>query len=133
MSIKKEEFEFYESSEELPIKKFQKFNKLMMMASDVGSSFADYSNRINRVRQFIQSELPKEANKELINLKQALFNGLNEMDPSNEALAILVKSINGKPVSTNTESEIESVIKRLDAAGFTKKAKDEKISEVKKK
>lgn len=125
--------DFFDSSQSLPIKRFHSFNKYMMMASDVGSDFGDYDARITRLRDFIKSDLKEEAEKELINFKQSLFNGLNEISPSNFALAMLVKSIDGKPVSVKTDEEIEYIIDKLDKAGYTKKEREDKTSEVKKK
>ena len=104
-----------------------------MIASDVGSDFADFDMRIKRIREFVNSDLKDEALKELVNFKQSLFNGLNEISPANSALAVLVKSIDGKKVEVNTGAEIDYVMGVLENHHFTKEQRDKKTSEVKKK
>ena len=124
--------EFYESTEDLPIKRFQKFTKYLMNDSDVGSDFNAYNARILRLREFVDAGLKKEALDELINFKQALFNGINEISPSISALVMLIKTINGKPLNIYSDSEVDKAMKALDSMGFSKKDADNKVSEVKK-
>lgn len=128
-----EQIKFYNSSEELPIKRFQKFNKYIMITSDVGGDFGDFSARIDRITQYINSDLKDEALREIVNFRQSLFNGLNDISTSNMALACLVKSIDGVPTKSTSDEELNGIIEILDKAGFTKAESDIMTMDVKKK
>ena len=125
--------EFYDSPETLPIIRYQKFNKYLMIDNEVGSSIADYDKRMQKAIRFLNSDLKSEAVKELENNRQNVYNCLTEYVPKGKALAILVKSINGKryhDIESETLKKIESELNRI---GFTQKMMEDAIIEVKKK
>lgn len=125
--------EFYDSPENLSIKRYQSFNKYLMIDNEVGSSVLDYDKRMQKAIQFVKSDMKSEAIKELTNNRQNVFNCLNEYTPKNKALAILVKSIderNYENINSNTLNEIET---RLESIGFTREMMDNVINQVKKK
>ena len=133
LKIGKHTVELYSSAETLPIIRYQKFNKYLMIDNEVGSSIADYDKRMQKAVRFLKSDLKSEAIKELENNRQNVFNALNNYTPKNKALAVLVKSINGKKyveIDSETLTEIE---KKLNEIGFTRELLDSTINEVKKK
>ena len=124
---------FYDSPENLTIRRHQAFNKYLMIDNEVGSSIADYDKRMQKAIRFLNSDLKTEAAKELENNRQNVYNCLTEYVPKGKALAILVKSINGKKfhdIESETLKQIESELNRI---GFTHKMMEDAISEVKKK
>ena len=125
--------EFYDSPETLPIIRYQKFNKFLMIDNEVGSSISDYDKRMQKAIKFLNSDLKPEALKELENNRQNVFNCLSEYTPRNKALAVLVKSIDGKKYHGIDSETLKEVELDLDRIGFTKKMMDEVIDEVKKK
>ena len=125
--------EFYDSPETLPIIRYQKFNKFLMIDNEVGSSISDYDKRMQKAIKFLNSDLKPEALKELENNRQNVFNCLSEYTPRNKALAVLVKSIDGKRYHGIDSETLKEVELDLDRIGFTKKMMDEVIDEVKKK
>lgn len=124
--------EYFESTEDLPIKRYQKFNKYLMLDSDVGSDFNAFNHRIANIKNFVDADLKQEALDEIVNFRQALFNGLNEISPSVNALVALIKTVDGKPFNYNSEKEVQRVIDYMDRSGFSKKDADNLTSEVKK-
>ena len=104
-----------------------------MIDNEVGSSISDYDKRMQKAIKFLNSDLKPEALKELENNRQNVFNCLSEYTPRNKALAVLVKSIDGKKYHGIDSETLKEVELDLDRIGFTKKMMDEVIDEVKKK
>ena len=84
-TIGKHQVTFYDSIRKLPIRRYQKFNKHMMIAAEVGDSIADYDRRTSRVLGYLNSDDIKSAAIELNNRRQTLHNALQEYSPSNMA------------------------------------------------
>jgi len=124
---------FYDSAEDLPIRKYQKLNKNLMIASQVGDTIADYDTRQGKVITFLKKDMPKEAAKELQNQRQCFYNALEEYSASNIATAYLVYSIDGIIYLGRDSATISQIIDKLDKIGFTKKASTNTVQEVKKK
>ncbi|MGB0896922.1 MAG: hypothetical protein ACPGRW_06340 [Flavobacteriaceae bacterium] len=115
---KKTLINIYDSIEMLPVKRFQKFNKLQLLSSDVGSDFTDYAQRIATIGQYVGKGLQDLALKELENLNMSLFNGFNEVSPHSLSFAILIKSIGNKEYLDYSEDGLQEVLKDLDKIGF---------------
>jgi len=124
---------FYDSAEDLPIRKYQKVNKNLMIASQVGDTIADYETRQGKLITFLKKELPKEEAKEMQNQRQCFYNALEEYSPSSVALAQLVYSIDGIVYLGRDNVTLSQIIKKLDEIGFTKKESTNTVQAVKKK
>lgn len=129
----KHEVEIYDTIDNLPVKRFQKFNKLQILASDVGSDFPDFHQHIVKISQYIQKGMPDYATKELENFNLSLFNGLNEVSPRCMSFAVLVKRIDEVHYPDYSENDLERCLDHLDQIGFDAKAATELLREVKKK
>jgi hypothetical protein len=125
--------EFYSSSVDLPILRFQAFQKHMMISNEVGSTFEDYDMRTVKTYEFLSKGMAKEALIELNNRRQMVYNAFNENSPRGTALALLVKSIDGELMHDYSEMGISKILKRLDEIGFTAEMMYKTTSEVKKK
>lgn len=132
LTIKKHRIQFFDSIRKLPIRRYQKFNKYMMIAAEVGDSIADYDKRMARAIGYLSAEDYKSAMIELTNQRQCLHNALETYSPSNLALAIMVYSIDGKEYQSYEEDSLNEVLDTLEAIGFTKEMLDTNLSEVKK-
>lgn len=127
------EIKFFVSSEVLPIKRFQRFNKYLMIDNDVGSTFEDYDKRTLKLVEFLRKDMKDEAIKELMNRRQMVFNAFEEYSPRNLALAIMVYSIDGQVVEDYSEENLERILKKLDEWGYSQAKLEENLTEVKKK
>ena len=123
---------FYGSSETLPIKRYQRFNKYLMIQNDVGSTFEDYDKRSARAIEFLRKDMKEKALEELINRRQMVFNSFEEYVPRNFALAIMVISIDEEKYTDYTEDGLQKIIDRLDEIGYTQATLEEHLMEVKK-
>jgi hypothetical protein len=134
VTIGKHKVKFYDSpKEELSIRRYAKYNKHIIVSSEVGCSIEDYNKRHKRAIQYVSAEDYKSAKKELINQQQCVFNALSEYNPNLMALAIMVHSIDDKVYSGYEESLLNEIIDKLDSIGFTIDMVDNTLSEVKKK
>ena len=125
--------EIYSSIEELPIKRYQKFNKFLMIDNEVGSNFNDYEIRTSKAIEFLRKDLKQEAIQELENRRQMVFNAFEEYSPKSYALAVLVKRINDEVYTSFADDTLREIIDKLDEIEFSKAKLDEEVSEVKKK
>jgi len=125
--------EFYQSPEDLPIKRFQRFNKYVLIDVEVGQTFEDYDQRTHKAVAFLRKDMKEEAIRELENRRQMVFNAFEEYSPKHYALALMVKSINGVSYSDITEEGLNQVLAKLDEIGYTQKELELDLSEVKKK
>lgn len=124
---------FYNNFESLPIKRYQRFNKYLMISNEVGSDFNDYDKRMMRTNEFLNKKMYDDALKELTNMRQMVWNAYTEYSPNGMALAILVHSINGQVYTDYSDDGLQEVLDKLDEIGYGKDKGVETISEVKKK
>jgi hypothetical protein len=124
---------FYDSARDLPIRRYQKFNKYIMIAMQVGDSIADYDKRMVRANGYLASEDCKSAIVEITNQRQTLHHALEEYSPQNFALALMVHSIDGGIVDEYSDDALNGILDTLDKIGFTKNQADTTLDAVKKK
>ena len=124
---------FYDNPETMPMRRYQRFNKFLMMHNEIGSDFADFNKRSLKTIDYLKKGMLSEAVKELDNRRLLVFNSFMEYSPIGQALAILVHSINGKEKKGITSEDLEEVISELEGIGFTKGQTDKVVHEVKKK
>jgi len=124
--------ELYDNTQNLPVLRFQKFNKYMMIANEVGNSFEDYDARTAKALAFLQKDMVPEAIGELNNRRQAVFNAFNEFTPKGKAFAVLVRSIDGKKYLGTSPDELDEVLEHLDRIGLGWIDSLEALSNVKK-
>lgn len=129
---KKHEIEVYENTQSLPILRFQKFNKYMMIAGEVGNTFEDYDARTSKALAFLQKGMVAEAMQELNNRRQMVYNAFNEFTPRGKAFAVLIKRIDGKHYSGNSPGELDEVLAHLEQIGLGYVNSMETLNEVKK-
>lgn len=130
---KEREVIFFDSIEEMPHRRYMKFNKEMMRANDVGNTAQDIIKRINKAISFINAKEHNKAVKELSNARMAYAYASAELEPKGLALAAMVKSINGVECEDITTSGLQNTLKVLQEIGITKKDIDNTTGDIKKK
>lgn len=124
---------FYDSDRNLPYRRWQKFNKHMMIQLEVGDSIGEYDARMQRAIKYINADDKKSAAIELTNQRQCLHNVLEGYSPKGMALATLVYSIDGVVYEDYEEEGLNEILDKLDLIGFTKELLDNTVDYVKKK
>jgi hypothetical protein len=130
---KKTEVKFYDSIEEMPHRRYMKFNKEMMRANEVGNSIVDLIKRIDRAMGFIQAKESDKAIRELSNARLAYSYSQAELEPKGLALAAMVKSVNGVEVNDITTSGLQNTLQVLQNIGITKRELEDHADTIKKK
>ena len=121
----------YDSIEELPIVRFQKYNKMLMLDAGLGSDVTALDGHLARVSEYIKAGDLTNAAGEIDNLRQSLFNVQNGLTPRFMSLIPLMAEVDGEPLTDLSDENIQAVYDRL--KDVTMKAYEGAASEVKKK
>lgn len=133
VKIKGHKVVFFDSIKQMPIRRYQQSNKYLMIASDIGSDFADFDKRTLKVMEFLKKGMLGEAVKEMENRRQTIWNAYKNYNPQGMSLALLVKSIDGRPRNDISDEGLEKTLDELNRIGFSYDDMIENLSEVKKK
>ena len=114
-TIGKHKVKIYDSIDELPIARFHKYNKYLLIDSGVGSDLEDADGKFVRAIKFVKTD-PDLAVKELQNLRQLLHLINTTLNPKHLAFATLVVEIDGKPVTDLSDSGIQETLRILGEA-----------------
>lgn len=106
----------YDSIEELPIKRFQKYNKMMLIDAGVGSDMRDIVAHVQRATIYATNGDTKNTIQELNNLLQAIELVNNELSPRYMAFVCLVAEIDGKPCNDISDDGLIATLKALGSA-----------------
>lgn len=104
--------EIYESVEEMPIRKYHKFNKLLMLDAGVGSDMSDVDGHLSKVASYIGKN-EKKALAEINNLRQGIYLILNEVNVRHKSFAALVHSVDGNVIHHLTDEKIDQLTEML--------------------
>lgn len=103
----------YNSIDELPMVRFHKYNKCLLVDAGVGSDISAFDGHIERVVRYIKSDKRDEAAKELENLRQNVFIVLSGMSPQHMAFACMVATIDGEPYDDISDDGLQKVVTLL--------------------
>ena len=87
----------YDAPEEMPVVRFHKFSKYMLIDSGLGGDMAAVDRRIGRLIELNTRGERDSVDTELRNLRQSIAMTMDGFDGKSLALAVLVKSVDGKP------------------------------------
>lgn len=116
--------ELYESIDDLPIDRYNKFQRYALIDAEVGASIGDVVSHLNKVANLIKANSNETALKALNNISESIAMIFSEQQPVNSAYVCLIKSINGKPMTDISEVSINNTIALLNS----KRAKHSAIS-----
>lgn len=111
--IGKHKLEVYESIEDLPILRFHKYQKYLLIDGGIGGTIEDYDRHMERVNAFLSKGDTKNAIKEMNNMRQNIYFIQSEITPKMLAFVPLVKSIDGEPCDDLTDDGIMKTADRL--------------------
>lgn len=104
--------ELFDSIEDLPVVRFHKYNKLLLVDAGVGSDISDIHTHVDRAIRFCKSK-PDHAIQELENLRQNIYMVQTELSPKFLAFAALIKSIDGDPQNDLSDDGLKAIIEKL--------------------
>lgn len=121
----------YTDIDEMPMVRFHKYNRMLLVDAGVGSDISDFDAHIERVVRYIRGGRNEDAAKELENLRQNVYMILNGQSPKDLSFACLVASVDGKATDDLSDDGLRRVVDML-SDGARGEASD-KRSEAKKK
>lgn len=116
LKIGKHTLKIYDSIEELPIVRFHKYQKFLLVDSGIGGTITQFDQRIETIRRFLMLGDNEKAQKEIENLRQCVYMIQSELSPRHLAFAALVAEIDGKPCEDLSDDSLKRVIEQLNDA-----------------
>lgn len=113
VNILGKKIELYDAIEDLPIVRYNKYNKMLLIDAGVGSDIADIDRHIEKAMRYARSRTPELAVTELQNLRQNLYLVQSEVSPRHLAFVVLVKSIDGEPCDDLSEDGLRKTLERI--------------------
>ena len=111
--IGKHTVEFYDTIEELPIVRFHKYQKLLLVDAGIGSDISAFDQRIEKTRRFLMAGKPEQAQQELENMRQCVFLIQSGVNPKHRAFAALVTKIDGQDCTDIGDDALAAITEKL--------------------
>lgn len=118
IKLGKHDIEIYDSIDQLPVIRFHKYNKMLLIDSGVGSDLSDVDNHIERAMRFCKSK-PDMAIAELENLRQNIYLIQSGVSPKHLAFCVLVVSIDGEPFDDLSDDGLSGLLTKLSDVSHT--------------
>lgn len=122
IKLGKHAVKLYDDISELPIKRFHKYNKLLLVDAGIGSDLADFDAHIERVVRYIQSGNKDAAGQELLNMRQNLYAVQAELSPKHSAFACLVAEVDGVPRNDISDDALRETLGMLSSVSISELA-----------
>lgn len=110
VELKGHKVTLYTSIEELPMARFHRYNKYLLIDSAVGGDMSAFDAHIERVVRYIRQDKRDEAATELDNLRQNVYMILEQTTPRYMSFACLVKEVDGKVVDDLSDEGVRKVL-----------------------
>ena len=107
------EIEFFDSIEELPMVRFHKYQKALLVDAGVGSDMESFDRRLLKAREFINAGKTDKAAQELENLRQCVFLVQEGLSTRHRAFAPLVVRLDGRDCTDVSDAGLEGVVEAL--------------------
>lgn len=131
IKLNKHSVVLYDSIDELPMKRFHKYSKMLLVDAGVGSDINDFDAHIERVVRYIRNGDNDNAAKEMENLRQNVYLILQEQSVRDLSFACLVKEIDGSECDDLSEDGLADVLRTL--GGVPRKEMADSLESAKKK
>lgn len=112
IQLGKHSLEIYDSIDALPVARFHKYNKMLLVDAGVGSDLADFDSHIERAIRFCRSK-PELAATELENLRQTVYFIQSELSPKHLAFCVLIKSIDGVECEDISDESLKKLLDKI--------------------
>lgn len=111
--IGKHTVEMYDSIEDLPIVRFHKYNKMLLIDSGIGGDLSDVDSHIEKAAAFVRVGEKDKAIDELQNLKKAVWFVQSGLSPKHLAFAALVTKVDGTETNDLSDDGLQRVVAML--------------------
>ena len=111
--IGKHTVEYFGDIEEMPVVRYNKWQRALLVDAGVGSDIAAFDRHCERLRIYLSKGQTEEAAKELDNLRQSVWMMQQEITPQHLAFAALVTKIDGRACDDLTDEALQRIVKEL--------------------
>lgn len=105
--------EYYGAVDELPIVRFHKYQKFLLIDAGVGGDIEAFDQRLEKTRRFLMAGKGQDAQRELANLRQCVFLIQSEVSPRHRAFAALVRRVDREEFPEATDEAIDRILALL--------------------
>ena len=116
VKIGKHTVELYDAIDELPIARFHKYQKLLLIDAGVGADIPAFDQRMEKARRYLADGKIEKAQQELENLRQAVYLIQNAISPKHRAFAALVTKIDGRDCTDISDVALSQLLETLNDA-----------------
>lgn len=116
VKIGKHTVEMYDTIEELPIVRFHKYQKLLLIDAGIGADINAFDQRIEKTRRYLMDGKPEKAQQELENLRQSVFLIQSGISPKHRAFAALVAKFDGMECNDVSDDGLAKLTEKLNDA-----------------
>lgn len=102
--------QMYDSIDELPIVRFHKYQKYLLIESGIGSTIDEFDKHIEKARRFLMMNDAANAQRELENLRHNVYMMQCGLSPKHLAFACLVFAIDGKQCTDISDDGLHKVL-----------------------
>lgn len=113
VKIGKHSVKMYDGIEDLPVVRFHKYQKFLLIDSGIGGTMTQFDQRIETTRRFLMQGKTEQAQRELENLRQCVYMIQSEVSPKHLSFAALVTEIDGKPCEDLSDDALKEVVGKL--------------------
>lgn len=113
VQIGKHAVEIYNGIDELPIVRFHKYQKMVLIDAGIGGDITAFDQRAEKARRFLAKGDTEKAAQELDNMRQCVFFVQQGLNPKHRAFATLVAKIDGIEYPDVTDATIERILQVL--------------------
>lgn len=110
----------FSKADELPLKRYAKFQKYLLYKTGVGSDIESVSSHFQTLHSLLAHEKIEESRKEAENLHYNFYSILQEIDYEDLAFSCLIFSVNGDKLTDFSEESLMDVISWMSDNGMTK-------------
>ena len=133
ISLNNNIIEVYDSIETAPVTNYMQMNRFALIDSGIGSDIHAIDGHISLIRQYLSKEDIKNADKELLNMRQSYAFLFENLSPKMLSFVAMIKTVNGKKVEVADEEQARALIAKLSRKGLTFEQVTSILTEVKKK
>jgi hypothetical protein len=133
LKLKSGTCELWETTKELPARRYNDFQKYLIQDIGIGSEVVDIERHHQNLFRLLGGSQIQEAQTESYNLFQNIVLAIQGINIKHISFACFVHSINGKAVTDYSESNLKNVINKLSDIGLTQGHVEDILEDLKKK
>ena len=113
VKIGKHTVEMYDAIDELPVVRFHKYQKFLLVDAGIGGDIVAFDQRIEKTRRFLMDGKPDKAQQELENLRQTVYLIQSEISPKHLSFATLVTKMDGRDCDDLSDGALAKLLETL--------------------